>query len=285
MTTTSAEPITDSAQTGESEPAVVTRSFSVSCNGCETGVEITATSDRFTADQLDDVLRDTQAVACIITTIAINLELEKITYAEPSAELPEPVSTDSALVAHGVQVDISVTNTFTQVLTDRSLLQELQNRLSTVLKSGLSAGIDELAVAQIRKEHPTPENYLEHVVNDQDTPIEELVPPGLEPNHWQELVRRFAGDCACGHPACLAGVFQAVTSYEEWELVQRGISEEAAAAIVANPTMRLVKERGNDPLAGMAGLADMLGGFIVDTGGSAQPFGNGHHNGPTRRRR
>jgi hypothetical protein len=261
-----------------SEPTGEAPELSATCytiNG-DDGVEIQTRVTVSSSDYPQDVLHSLAELGRVTATErALNGTLKSLTAiaAGDNEGATQFVFSSNTTTDHlGVQLVIESTATFQEgPVLGGGRLQSVLNDVHTHTFGELVDAVDSLAEQKAENERLATQESLvapmkEYLarLNDIGNEILDTVPPGLDPEDWQRFAVNYTGaDCGGNCSLCRATFLEALSTYGDVEsLTSRGIPQEAAEAIIANPTLQYIRNNGKgseDDLESLpADVADLV---------------------------
>lgn len=243
--------------------------FSHSFKGGSVHSNITLESDSYPEGELHELLYIGQTIGTL-TAVAHSLK----SFAETAgteilneANTVEFIEDDTEFRHSGVKISAVTTVNFDNPIVHTAQLHEALLELASAQLNSIAMHLDSKVLDGLRKDNPTPEDYLDNIITEPDKPVAENPPPGLAPEHWSEFVYSGAAHrgCSCGRSNCPAGVLKSLISYTESDLVAYGVSQEAAQAIVNHPVTKLLKESDEKLSGKLTQLANLLGVSLDDS--------------------
>jgi hypothetical protein len=278
----------------ETAVAEIEASFASSFKGGDTACMIKLSSETYPEDELHKLILCGQENGSVyLATTANRLFAEAA-----AAEVPEYSGTSNKvdditeIKRAGVTLEVACGICFDDPVVETAQLRSDLIALSQEVVTSIIVSADTKVLEGLSAANPTPEDYIRSLGSD-DTPVEEKVPPGLEPEYWREFVHSGAaksGICRCGEPNCPVDVLAGLVRYEASDLVGGFfIRAEAAEAIITNPVTQLLKQNpaimetldrlvDGGPMGGFVGpfgissiqdLADVLAVAALRNGASA----------------
>jgi hypothetical protein len=234
-------------------------SFSQSFKGGRIYSEIHIETRRYSQDELHEFLYPGQALGTLTAVSRSNECFTKVAAAEIFDDSVTVCFVDDITVVerNGVKVTVGNTVNFTGQVVHSASLHEALLELGAIQTSTVLAEVDNKVLKELRAANQTPSDYLDSLMFDHDKPIEEKVPPGLAPEYWREFVRCLGSARLLGANA--TDIIDALIHYDETELAARGVSQEAASAVMAHPATKLLREQGQRTSKKLDDLAADMG--------------------------